>query len=310
MKSSTVILLPYYNDQLSLDILLQKFEELFGNQSAAEYLVLVVNDGSIDDIHLPDPVSFRIQLLPLYRNIGHQKAIAIGLAYIHHHITCDRVLIMDCDGEDTPEDALSLLKVAEAQPTKIILAHRKSRQEGILFRFFYSFYKFLFKWLTGHKIAFGNFMVLPRQRLSQLVYHSEIWNHLSAGVLKSGFEFVPVRISRGKRYAGESKMSFHSLLLHGLGAISVFLERVASRLLFLSSLLIFVSVVAIIIIICIRSFTSLAIPGWASSVLSAMFIVLLQGFLLSLFTIFLFLSSQSQKKFIPAHHYQDYTSNV
>jgi hypothetical protein len=41
-----------------------------------------------------------------------------------------------------------------------------------------------------------------------------------------------------------------------------------------------------------------------------MLIVLLQSFLLSLFTIFLYLSSQSQRKFIPANHYEDYTASV
>jgi polyisoprenyl-phosphate glycosyltransferase len=99
-------------------------------------------------------------------------------------------------------------------------------------------------------------------------------------------------------------------VLHGLGAISVFLEKVAARLLILSFILIVVSIIGIVIVLGIKWFTNLAIPGWASTILSAMLIVLLQGFLLSLFTIFLFLSSQSQRKFIPAHHYKDYTGSI
>lgn len=306
MKNSTVILIPVYNDQASLDILVSKLESLVNDKLSQECTVLIVNDGSSENLSIANYTGFQYHLLPLYRNIGHQKAIAVGLAYIHHHLPCDRVLVMDCDGEDRPEDAISLLNASNENPGKIIFAQRKARREGLSFKAFYFFYKLLFRLLTGLKIGFGNFMVIPGNKLSKLVYYSEIWSHLSASVLKSGFEFVPVNTNRGKRYAGKSKMNFTSLLLHGLGAISVFLERVATRLLLFSAALIFVSFIAIIIIVYIRTFTNLAIPGWASTTLSAMIIVLLQGFLLSLFTIFLFLSSQSQKKFIPAHHYREY----
>ena len=105
-------------------------------------------------------------------------------------------------------------------------------------------------------------------------------------------------------------MSFNLLLMHGLGAIAVFIEIIASRLLIFSLLLIGISLIIILTILGIKIFTDKAIPGWASTVTSAMLIILLQSFLLSLFTIFLYLSSQSQRKFIPAKHYKDYTGDV
>jgi len=98
--------------------------------------------------------------------------------------------------------------------------------------------------------------------------------------------------------------------MHGLGAIAVFIEVIASRLLIFSLLLIGISLLAILALLGIRTFTDMAIPGWTSTVASAMLIILLQSFLLSLFTIFLYLSSQSQRKFIPAHHYRDYTGTI
>ena len=53
---------------------------------------------------------FTLQILHLQRNIGHQKAIAVGLAYIKENLACDKVLVMDSDGEDKPEDAAALLR--------------------------------------------------------------------------------------------------------------------------------------------------------------------------------------------------------
>jgi hypothetical protein len=66
----------------------------------------------------------------------------------------------------------------------------------------------------------------------------------------------------------------------------------------------------ILTLVGIRIFTDWAIPGWTSTVISSMLIVLLQSFLLSLFTLFLYFSSESQRKFVPAHHYRDYTGEV
>jgi polyisoprenyl-phosphate glycosyltransferase len=310
VKESVIILIPVYNDLASLDTLIRNLEIAMATEPRKKYSLLIINDGSSQPLHLAPSKLFNINILNLHRNTGHQKAIAIGLAYIHHHSSCDYTLIMDGDGEDRPEDALKLIKTAADNKDKIITAARKTRQEGLRFRLFYIFYKVLFRWLTGKKTGFGNFMVIPREKLDKLVFYSEIWNHLSAGIIKSKLPYVAIPLDRGKRYAGSSKMNFTSLILHGLGAIAVFLEQVASRLLVLSFALIVLSVVVILVIIGIRSFTDLAIPGWASTILSSMLVVLLQGFLLSLFTIFLFLSSQSQRKFIPAHHYKDYSASL
>ena len=310
MAEQVVILTPVFNDGESLNILLHELAvslKVFGD---SKFSVLVVDDGSSDNLNIKAPSPFSLQILHLQRNIGHQKAIAIGLAYIKENLPCDKVLVMDSDGEDRPEDAVALLHKSANNGDKIIFAHRKSRQEGKGFRFFYRLYKFAFRILTGEKIAFGNFLLLPKTQLDKAVYYSEIWNHIAGGIIKTGLHYTSIHTDRGKRYAGKSKMNFHSLLIHGLGAIAVFIEIIASRLLIFSLVSIGISLLAILALVGIRSFTDLAIPGWTSTVVSAMLIILLQSFLLSLFTIFLYLSSQSQRKFIPARHYKDYTGTV
>jgi polyisoprenyl-phosphate glycosyltransferase len=310
MTEKIIILTPVFNDAESLNTLLTNIKSSFQELEATEFSVLIINDGSTEPVAAKPGFGFPITIVNLQRNIGHQKAIAVGLAYIKENITCTKVLVMDSDGEDRPEDAVQLIKAAAAEPHKIIFASRKSRQESTRFRFFYRMYKWVFRILTGNKIAFGNFMLLPKPLVDKAVYYSEIWNHIAGGILKAGLPYTSIETHRGKRYAGNSKMNFTSLLIHGLGAIAVFIEVIASRLLIFSLSLIGISLLAIVAVVGIRTFTHLAIPGWTSTVVSAMLIVLLQSFLLSLFTIFLYLSSQSQRKFIPAHHYNDYTGSV
>lgn len=310
MAEQIIILTPVFNDGASLNILLDELAVSLTPFNNSTFSVLVVDDGSSDSLSIKAPAPFSLQVLHLQRNIGHQKAIAIGLAYIKENLACDKVLVMDSDGEDRPEDAASLLRHSASNPGKIIFAQRKSRQEGTRFRFFYRVYKATFRILTGKKISFGNFLLMPRPLLDKAVYYSEIWNHIAGGLIKTGLPYTSITTDRGKRYTGQSKMNFLSLLMHGLGAIAVFIEVIASRLLIFSLLLIGISLLAILAVVGIRTFTHLAIPGWTSTVVSAMLIILLQSFLLSLFTIFLYLSSQSQRKFIPIHHYKDYTGAI
>lgn len=310
MPRATLLLTPVYNDGESLNLLLKDLAITCQSFPDRRFSVLVVDDGSTNELNIDAPAFFSIQVLHLQRNIGHQKAIAIGLAYSKEHLEFDDVIVLDSDGEDRPEDVAELLRRSESEKEKIIFAQRKSRQEGFFFRFFYRLYQFAFRILTGRKISFGNFVLLPRPLLDKLVFYSEIWNHIAGGIVKSGLPYISVPADRGKRYAGNSKMNFHSLLLHGLGAIAVFIEVIASRLLIFSLSLIGISLLAILVLIGIKTFTDFAIPGWTSTVASAMLIILLQSFLLSLFTIFLFLSAQSQRKFIPAHHYKDYMASV
>ncbi|MEP6728804.1 MAG: glycosyltransferase, partial [Bacteroidota bacterium] len=306
MKETTIILIPVYNDWISLNKLLTELEELLINRDKTHYQLLIINDGSSEKPDIKSGKLLQVKIIDLTANLGHQKAIAAGMSYIHHSIQCNNILIMDADGEDQPEDAIKLLDSAKSNPGNLIIGIRRKRNDGFSFRVYYLMYKLLFRILTGKRISFGHFMVIPKKIADRLVYQSDIWNNLAATVLKTEITNTKINTNKGFRYNGKSKMNFNSLLLHGLGAIAVFIENIAVRLLTFSLMIIGLSSIIIIIILGIKWFTALAIPGWASVILSTILIVLLQGFLLSLFTIFLFLSSQSYRKFIPARHYTDY----
>lgn len=49
-----------------------------------------------------------MRLLVLRRNLGHQRAIAVGLCHADAKLDFDSILLMDADGEDAPEDAVRL----------------------------------------------------------------------------------------------------------------------------------------------------------------------------------------------------------
>jgi len=232
-----VVLIPVYNDWIAASLLLQQLDgALCGQELRAR--VLFVDDGStehpgttfdtiqlngLDDIHL----------LALRRNLGHQRAIAIGLAYLESEMPCDAVVVMDGDGEDDPADVPRLIERCRALAnTKIVFAERTRRVDSLTFRAFYAAYRAAHWVLTGVRVRVGNFSVIPRQALRKLVTVSELWNHYAAAVYAAKLPRDTIETTRRPRLHGQSKMNFASLVGHGLSAMSVHGEALAVRLLF------------------------------------------------------------------------------
>lgn len=306
------ILTPVYNDWQALSRLLEELKAL-AREHGWNIHVLVVNDGSSlspDSPLTPEDGLASIHVLHLARNLGHQRAIAIGLAFAHQMGAQAPLIVMDCDGEDRPQDIPRLLAEAERKPNAIVFARRARRSEGWLFRLFYLFFKSIFRILTGQNIAFGNFCLIPPSLLGRVVYLQEIWNHFAAGVLHAGLPWVSVPTARGRRYAGASHMSLTPLVLHGLSAISVYTEIVYVRLIFFALTLLGLDVLGFLVLFYIRYLTPLAIPGWATTVAIGLTLLASQAFLFLALLTFLLLSYRSARMFIPATDYQAYLLHV
>lgn len=172
----------------------------------------------------------KIEVIRLAVNLGHQRAITAGLCYAEENTRADLIVVMDADGEDSPTDVVRLINLSQLNPEFIIVAERAKRNESAGFKFGYLIYRAAFRVLTGSGLPFGNFALLPRNAITQLVYDSNCWNHFAASILKSKYPLLLVPTNRGKRYFGKSHMNFNSLTLHGLSAMSVMSDRIMVRL--------------------------------------------------------------------------------
>ena len=74
--------------------------------------------------------------LDLNCNIGHQRALAVGLSELAERQGDHALVVMDADGEDDPNDVPRLLKAYETGDRQLVLAQRISRSEGSLFTYF------------------------------------------------------------------------------------------------------------------------------------------------------------------------------
>lgn len=259
----------------------------------------------------PFQTIIQIQSLRLRRNLGHQRAIAVGLGYLRTLDSYDAVIVMDADGEDTPEGVLALIReYLRSGGTHAIFAERARRTESFIFRLFYQVYKMLHRVLTGQGVRVGNFSILPFENLSALGVVGEVWNHYAAAVFRSRLPYEMIPIPRGKRIAGESRMNFVALVVHGLSAISVFADVVGVRILIASLLGSLLALLGILVVIGVRLFTSQAIPGWASYLVVGLAILAMQSIMVASSFVFYLLSNRTNLSFIPARDYILFVRNV
>ncbi|WP_174634558.1 glycosyltransferase [Yersinia thracica] len=285
-QRSVIIVTPVYED---VEASSQLFKELAA-QLNNDVFVVAVDDGSVKQplgIEGFDKAGIDGVVLKLRRNVGHQRAIAIGLGYVSEHIQAEqRVVVMDCDGEDMPATILDLLAHLEPDDIDVAVAQRKSRVETLWFKLFYAVYKRLFSLMTGRQISFGNFMALKPHAVKRLVTMQELSIHVAGAVLASKLRTDICSLDRGPRYAGQSKMNFVGLALHGFKGLMVFAEDVLVRVGIACALIATLSVLGTIAAVILK-LIGFSTPGWFSVALGILILMFLQTGALVLMTLML-----------------------
>jgi hypothetical protein len=301
LEARVIVLTPVFEDMAVFQILLRELQAVV----PSGLYVVAVDDGSVlhpltTELHEHSGVAGAV--VTLKRNIGHQRAISVGLRCVAHQIRPGQTLVvMDSDGEDVPTDLQTLTAELESSRLDVAVAKRASRAEGLVFKSFYLVYKQLFRTLTGRPIAFGNFMAMRESAVRRLACMPELDLHLAATVLASKLRVGQCMLDRGTRYTGQSKMNFVSLTLHGFRALMVFTEDVLVRV-SLSCVLIAVMSVALALTAVGLKLAGYSSPGWFSVALGVLILIFLQTGTISLMTLLLTGVSRGKLAVHPTDH--------
>jgi hypothetical protein len=301
-----VVVTPVYEDREASSRLFRELGAEFGR----ELRVVAVEDGSVREpvgTAQLEAAGVSGVVLRLRRNVGHQRAIAIGLGFVATEWADSEVVVMDSDGEDMPASVPALLARLRAGDVDIAVAQRGNRVEGLKFRGFYACYKAIFNLLSGRRIAFGNFMAMGPAALARLVAMQESWVHLAACVLNSRLRLAACPLDRGPRYAGSSKMNFVALALHGFKALMVFAEDVLVRVGIVCAAVAAVSVSGMVLAIGLK-IAGFATPGWFSVALGVLMLMFLQTGTLTLVT--LMLSGLMRSGPVPPNAWRDFVATI
>jgi glycosyltransferase involved in cell wall biosynthesis len=310
MQPLVTILIPVFDDAASARMLL---DGLAVEVARLPYrvAVLFVDDGSSADESsaLPGPTATlpHVEVLRLRRNLGHQRAIAVGLAALAAGPRPDFVVVMDGDGEDDPATLAPLLEVAAGGDGQTaVFAARLKRQEGPAFVVGYRIFRLLHLLLVGVDVRIGNFSVLPAAVLDRVVGISEIWNHYAAGVVHAR---IPVRLvptPRGRRLAGRSKMNLPALVLHGIGALSVWSDVIVARCFLVVALLLGATLAMLAGFVSLRGLAAWLAPAWALGLVGWLVVLLLLLGIVSLLLALFVLGSRNAMNVLPHRDWRDY----
>jgi len=128
--------IPVFNEADNLDQLTSDFAPLWEEHDA---IVVFVNDGSSDgtlaELERLSKEHPRVGYISLSRNFGKEQALAAGLGAVQ---SGSDVVVMDGDGQHTPEAVRKLIVAAKMQPeSDIFFASRQDRRyQGWAERFF------------------------------------------------------------------------------------------------------------------------------------------------------------------------------
>ena len=303
-----VVICPVYEDWQAVRLLLPRIGEALAPVAACAH-VLLVNDGSATAvpnglIDAPPATIDEVRVLSLRRNVGHQRALAIGLAYAEANMPCDAVVVMDADGEDDPADVPRLLEtMCATRPPSVVFAQRTRRSEGFLFTFLYRLYRSLHHLLTGIPVQVGNFSVIPRAVLDRLVVVSDLWNHYAAAVFQSRIPYTMVPTARARRLSGQSRMNFVSLVAHGLSAIAVFADRVGVRILIASGVVLAASLAVLGVVLVRLLFTGQPSPAWLIAGIVVALVLTIQTAATAGLFVLQVLFARASSTFIPTRDY-------
>lgn len=244
---------------------------LTGELADAE--VVFVDDGSTDgsgrwiaERHTEDP---RIKLVVLSRNFGHQAAVSAGLA----HASGRAVVLMDGDLQDPPELVTELVR-AWREGFDVVRTVKATRREPwprrVAFAAFYRVMRRLSD--TEVPVQAGLFSLLDRRVVERLLQMPERNRYLSGMRAWVGFRQTSVPYDREERFAGRPRQSIPRLFRLAMDGIFSFSK---APLRFATVFGALVSVVAFglaVTVVYLRLFTDRAILGWASLMVSTLFL--------------------------------------
>jgi len=214
-KSLISIVIPFYNEQENVEELYRRFTMLFALEKKYTFELIAVEHGSTDstfakllNLHQKDK---RVKILQLSKNFGTADAgIIAGL----HFVKGSALVITTADLQDPPEVISKFLRKWE-NGYEIVYGIIKKRADTSFSRKILSllFYKIL-NLATGNIFPqnVSDFRLIDKRVYEVVKTMPERNKFLRGIIIWTGFSQTGVPFNRSKRFAGESKADFLTVL--------------------------------------------------------------------------------------------------
>jgi glycosyltransferase involved in cell wall biosynthesis len=268
-----VVVIPVFNEENNVVPLYERLRGVVTTLGKS-YRFVFVNDGSRDNTlqKLRELASRdkQVKYIDLSRNFGHQIAVTAGL----HFAKGKRVVIIDADLQDPPE-LIGEMDRKMDDGWNVVYARRRQRKGESFFKLATAqlFYRLL-KNITSVDIPVdtGDFRMMDWKVVEVINRMPEHHKFIRGMVSWVGFRQTWVEYDRDQRHSGKTGYTFSKMLRFAFDGITGFSNiplKVATWLGFGIS---FVSFILILYTLYARFVTRDYVEGWASIMISILFI--------------------------------------
>lgn len=235
----------------------------------SDYEIILVEDRSPDQSWsaikeecLKDDRVFGIRLA---KNFGQHRAITAGLDVA----SGDWVVVMDCDLQDPPEQ-IPLLYAKALEGNEIVVAEFEERQESAIRQKFSKTFWAALSWLAGiwFDPRVGNFRIMSKQVVENFRSYREQLRLLGGVTALMGFTTASIPVKREERFAGETSYSLSKLLGVAVDIAMAYSDKPLKISVVIGLLMAGLSITVGGIILLLGLMGKIAVPGWASVMVS------------------------------------------
>jgi len=266
------VIIPVYNESDNINNLFVELQPVLKGISS-DYEIIFVDDGSKDDsfqkICQLHEVDNKVRGISLSRNFGHQAAIWAGIENAKGNV----VITMDADLQHPPK-IINTLYSKYLEGHDIVNTIRKETQDADFFKKMTSaiFYR-LINSLSETKIepAAADFRLMNRKTVDAFLQLKEKSRFTRGLISWMGFDQVFVEYEAPARFSGKSKFTIRKMFHFAADGITSFSSK---PLLLAFYIGIFVSFFSLLygFYIIYAHFNGEDVPGWASMLLSILFL--------------------------------------
>lgn len=267
------VVTPAYKCARSIDELYNRLILTFEKMNISDFEIIFINDASpekdwaiISTICERDK---RVKGINLSRNFGQHAAITAGL----DHATGDRIVVLDCDLQDQPEEIQKLYNKFN-EGYDVVFGRRYLRKDSFIRKASSNIFNIIFSFLLGRKIdnSISNLSMISRQVANAFAKMREHDRDYVLFILWLGFKTAFIDVEHARRPHGKSSYNWGRLIEHAINISVSHSNKPIKIFLFIGFGVSILSFILGTLLILRKLIFDISVEGWTSVIVSLYFI--------------------------------------
>jgi len=266
------VVIPCYNEAGNIAALYAVLQPILDKYP--KYEIIFVDDGSkdktIERITTIAKQDSQVKLIGLSRNFGHQNALKAGIDHALGHC----VISLDADLQHPPEVIPQLISKWQEGYEVVFTTRKEDADLPWMKRTASALFYQIAQKLSSVQIEKGaaDFRLLDRSVVDALKPLNESYLFIRGLVSWVGFRQTAISYVANNRFSGSTNYTYRKMLALALSGITSFSIRPLQLSIILGSVIAAFAGIYGIYVIYSFAFTQNALPGWASTTASVLFI--------------------------------------